>query len=176
MQLPPDALPAVRHPKALAPGTPLPAHYQHCFGCGTKHPTGLHLAVVAGEGVDVSAVFTVTDDHQGAPGLIHGGVLAAAFDEALGFIMWMVGQVAVTRRLETDYLRPVPVGTQLHIHARCDGIAGRKVYVSAEGRNGSADGEVVARSSALFIAVGVEHFEQNGSPGVTESGRWRYNP
>ena len=160
----------------MASGTQLPAHYVHCFGCGTEHPTGLHLKVWAGEGVDVRAVLTVTEAHQGAPGLMHGGVLAAAFDEALGFIMWMIGQVAVTGRLETDFLRPVPVGSELHIAARCDGVSGRKVYVSAEGKIGSPTGRAVARARALFVAVDVEHFVEYGSPGVHEDGAWSYNP
>ena len=174
--MPANAVPAVRHPKALSPGTPLPAHYIHCFGCGTEHPTGLHLKVVAGEGVGVSAVFTVTDDHQGAPGLLHGGVLSAAFDEALGFIMWMIGQVSVTGRLETDFVKPVPVGSVLHIKAACDGVSGRQIYVSADARLGEPDGPVAARGRAIFVTVGVEHFMEHGSPGVSDDNLWRYNP
>ena len=49
----------------------------------------------------INAKFTVTEMHQGAPGLAHGGLLSCAFDEALGKLMWLVRQPAVTGKLET---------------------------------------------------------------------------
>ena len=52
---PDDAVAPVRHPEAPAPGTPLGAHYDHCFGCGQALPHGLHLQAHAGEGVSVTA-------------------------------------------------------------------------------------------------------------------------
>ena len=94
-------------------------HYRHCFGCGDLHPTGLHLEILAGVDVRVHARFTVTEHHQGAPGLAHGGLLAAAFDEAMGYVLGLIGSPAVTGRLETDYVRPVPVGSTLVIDCEC---------------------------------------------------------
>ena len=73
-----------RHPGAPAPGEEIASHYPRCFGCGLEHLTGLHMQVFATEGLGISAEFEVTDHHQGAPGIAHGGLLAAAFDEALG--------------------------------------------------------------------------------------------
>ena len=72
---PPDAQVPPRHSKAPEPGTKIPSHFGHCFGCGDLHPTGLHLVAHAGEGQNLTATFTVTHDHQGAPGLAHGGLL-----------------------------------------------------------------------------------------------------
>jgi acyl-coenzyme A thioesterase PaaI-like protein len=159
---PDTALPAVKHPEAPLPGTRLEPHYAHCFGCGDRHPTGLHLHVTAGEGVAVTGRFAVTPDHQGAPGLAHGGLLAAAFDEALSSLMWLLRKPAVTARLETDFLRPVPVGATLHIHAWCVGVEGRKVYVRAAGRLNAPDGPLAVRASALFVQVDLEHFTSHG--------------
>jgi acyl-coenzyme A thioesterase PaaI-like protein len=147
-----------RHPKAPMPGTKIPSHYGHCFGCGDLHPTGLHLVAHAGDGQNLTAVFTVTENHQGAPGLAHGGLLSLAFDEALGKLMWLIRSPAVTGRLETDFLLPVPIGTELHISAQITGQVSRKVYCSAEGRLGSADGPVAVRAAALFIVVPMKHF------------------
>lgn len=92
-----------RHLKAPPPGSIIPSHFGHCFGCGDLHPTGLHLVATAGEVMDLTATFTVTLDHQGAPGLAHGGLLSLAFDEALGKLMWLIRAPAVTARLETDF-------------------------------------------------------------------------
>ena len=160
---PVDAIVPTRHPESPEPGEALGSHYAQCFGCGEERADGLNLRVEAGEGVSVTAKFEVTSAHQGAPGLIHGGLLAAAFDEVMGSVNWLVRTPAVTGRLETDYLRPVPVGRVVHFRAWCVGQAGRKLYYRAEARlDDPDDGLLVARAAALFVAVKVEHFVNNG--------------
>ena len=150
-----------RHPKAPEIGTKFPSHFGHCFGCGELHPTGLHLVAHAGASADLTAEFTVTENHQGAPGLAHGGLLSLAFDEALGKLMWLIRAPAVTARLETDFLKPVPMGTTIHITARITGQVNRKVYTAAEGRLGGADGEIAVKAAALFVVVPMSHFLEN---------------
>ncbi|WP_448315871.1 PaaI family thioesterase [Streptomyces sp. CO7] len=157
-----DAAAPVRHPEAPAPGEPVGSHYENCFGCGSGQPHGLHLVTRAGEGVDVTAEFTVRPEHQGAPGLAHGGILATALDDALGSLNWLLRTISVTGRLETDYRRPVPVGSVLHITAEVTAVAGRKIYASAVGRLGGPGGPVAVRADALFIEVKVDHFIENG--------------
>ena len=158
---PKGAMIPVRHPKAPPIGSQIPSHFGHCFGCGELHPTGLHLVAHAGNGVDLTAEFTVSENHQGAPGLAHGGLLSLAFDEALGKLMWLLRAPAVTARLETDFLRPVPMGSTLHISARITGQVSRKVYCEAEGRLNSPDGEIAVRAAALFVIVPMNHFLDN---------------
>ena len=158
---PEGAIVPQRHSKAPGIGTKIPSHFGHCFGCGELHPTGLHLVAHAGAGADLTAEFTVTENHQGAPGLAHGGLLSLAFDEALGKLMWLIRSPAVTARLETDFLKPVPMGTTLHITARITGQVNRKVYTSAEGRLGSPDGEIAVKAAALFVIVPMSHFLEN---------------
>jgi acyl-coenzyme A thioesterase PaaI-like protein len=150
-----------RHPKAPPIGSQIPSHFGHCFGCGELHPTGLHLVAHAGAEADLTAEFTVTENHQGAPGLAHGGLLSLAFDEALGKLMWLIRAPAVTARLETDFLKPVPMGTTLHITARITGQVNRKVYTAAEGRLGGPDGEIAVKAAALFVIVPMSHFLEN---------------
>jgi acyl-coenzyme A thioesterase PaaI-like protein len=150
-----------RHPKAPQSGTKIPSHFGHCFGCGDLHPTGLHLVAHVGEGANLTAEFTVTHDHQGAPGLAHGGLLSLAFDEALGKLMWLIRSPAVTARLETDFLKPVPMGSTLHITAEISGQVGRKVYTRAEGRLDSPDGPLAVKAAALFVVVPMSHFLEN---------------
>ena len=150
-----------RHPKAPPIGSKIPSHFGHCFGCGYLHPTGLHLVAYAGAGANITAQFTVTQNHQGAPGLAHGGLLSLAFDEALGKLMWLLRSPAVTGRLETDFLKPVPMGSTLHITAEITGQVNRKVYTSAEGRLNSVDGPVVVRAAALYVIVPMDHFLNN---------------
>ncbi|MFH8453293.1 PaaI family thioesterase [Streptomyces fungicidicus] len=162
LQPPADAVTPVRHPDAPAPGEPLGAHYGQCFGCGGEQPHGLHLEARAGEGVSITAEFTVQAAHQGAPGLAHGGVLTTALDEALGSLNWLLRTIAVTGRLETDFVQPVPVGTVLHLEAEVTAVAGRKIYCTATGRIGGPGGPVAVRADALFIEVKVDHFIDHG--------------
>ncbi|MFF7528060.1 PaaI family thioesterase [Streptomyces bobili] len=162
LQPPAGAVKPVRHPDAPAPGELLGAHYEHCFGCGGGQSHGLHLEARAGEGVTVTAEFTVQAAHQGAPGLAHGGVLATALDETLGSLNWLLRTIAVTGRLETDFARPVPVGTTLHLEAEVTAVAGRKIYSTATGRIGGPAGPVAVRADALFVEVDVKHFVEHG--------------
>ena len=150
-----------RHPKAPEIGTIIPSHFGHCFGCGQLHPTGLHLVARAGTALDLTAEFTVTENHQGAPGLAHGGLLSLAFDEALGKLMWLIRSPAVTARLETDFMKPVPIGTTLHITAHITGQVKRKVYTEAIGRLNGPDGDIAVRAAALFVIVPMSHFMSN---------------
>ena len=93
--------------------------------------------------------------------MAHGGLLSLAFDEALGKLMWLIRAPAVTARLETDFLKPVPMGSTLHITAQITGQVSRKVYTSAEGRLNSPDGPLAVRASALFVIVPMNHFLDN---------------
>jgi acyl-coenzyme A thioesterase PaaI-like protein len=160
---PVDAVIPTRHPDSPQAGEALGTHYAQYFGCGEDRPDGLRLRVEAGEGVSVTAEFEVTPAHQGAPGLIHGGLLATAFDEVMGAVGWLVRIPAVTGRLEIDYVKPVPVGSVVHFRAWCIGQAGRKLYYRADAKlDDPRDGLLVARGAALFVAVELEHFVNNG--------------
>ena len=104
--------------------------------------------------------FVVAEEHQGAPGLIHGGVLAAAFDEVLGACNWLLLAPAVTGHLSVDFRKPVPVGATVTIRASIDGVDGRKVHTTGDGR--FDDGTLVAEATGLFVQVPLEHFARHG--------------
>ncbi len=159
---PADAVLPDRSPLAPPPGAEIPSHYALCYGCGDEHPSGLHLHVRAGDGLSLTGTFTVTEQHQGAPGLAHGGLLTTAFDDALGSLNWLLAAPAVTARLEVDFRRPVPVGSTLHIRAEVVGRKGRKVFTRATGRLDAPDGPLALTAAALFIQVAVEHFAVHG--------------
>ena len=107
------------------------------------------------EELRVRGAFTVTEHHQGAPGLAHGGVISAAVDEGMGYLLWLVQHPAVTAHLEVDYRRPVPVGSRLELEGRLDRMDGRKIWASMTGR---VDGALAVQAQALYLKVSVEHF------------------
>ena len=159
---PDDAVLPERSLHAPEPGAAIPSHYRWCFGCGVDHPTGLHMQITAGEGLDVFGVFVVGEHHQGAPGLAHGGLLTLAVDEILGSLNWLLATPAVTGRIECDFRQPVPVGSVLHVSAQIVGHKGRRVYMKATGRLGDEHGQIALTAAAIFVQVPIEHFISNG--------------
>ncbi|MEV5570264.1 PaaI family thioesterase [Spirillospora sp. NPDC052269] len=134
------------------------AGFDGCFGCGGEAENGLRIRHTGVEDGVMTCEFTVRREHQGAPGLCHGGVLATAMDEALGGAAWLLGHRYVTGRLETDYLAPVPVGSEVYLRAWCTGVDGRKAYLEGEARVGGPDGTIAVRAAGVFIEVPGEHF------------------
>jgi acyl-coenzyme A thioesterase PaaI-like protein len=166
----------VDHVIAPAPGAPaagerIDSHYRMCLGCGADHPGGLHLVVHAGDGVSTVGELTISDYHQGAPGLAHGGIIATAMDEMMGSLQILLRVPAVTAHLETDFRQPVPVGSRLIITARVTDIRGRKVMSEAVARLGSDSGPIAVTASAVFVQVGVEHFLTEGASEHVERAR-----
>jgi acyl-coenzyme A thioesterase PaaI-like protein len=162
LSIPVDALSPVRHSDAPKPGDAIESHYSNCFGCGIDHPTGLHIKIEAGAGMTTRAVFEVTQHHQGAPGIAHGGILSLAFDESLGATNWLVRAPAVTAHLEVSYRLPVPVGTLVYIEATMQAIRGRKIWSTAEGRLNSPDGPLAVEAGSLYMQVPIDHFKRHG--------------
>jgi acyl-coenzyme A thioesterase PaaI-like protein len=143
----------------------LPPHYPSCFGCGPESEYGLHLVTRLEAGV-LRATYTFSDKHAGAPGIAHGGTVAALVDDFCGFSLFVIREAAVTRKLEVEYLKPVLIGVAYDLAATVDRREGRKVFVSAEGT--SPDGVLTFRGNALFITVDLSHFDQGATSGDDE--------
>lgn len=153
----------------------LPSHTPTCLGCGSDNPHGLHLEVFR-RGDEVFADLVFDERHIGAPGLAHGGAIAAACDDVLGFTLWIAAVPAVTRRLTVEYLQPVPLGRTHRLTARIAARQGRALHV--EGAGVGEDGVNRFTASAVFITVDVAHFAAHGDISgfgdlVTELTRYR---
>lgn len=135
----------------------LPPHHPGCYGCGPEAPEGLHV-VARKVGEEIHATYAFEARHTGAPGIVHGGLVAALVDDVCGFALFVVRAPAVTRKLEVEYLKPVLVGVTYELVAKVDRYEGRKLFVSCEGR--SPEGVLTFRGTGLFIVVDVSHFEQ----------------
>lgn len=96
--------------------------------------------------------------YEGPPGCVHGGCVAAAFDEVLGVTQSLSGHVGLTGTLSIRYIRPTPLFVQLRFDGRLESVSGRKVLTSAEL---TAGGEVTAEATGLFIAVQPQTFAAN---------------
>ena len=70
------------------PGS-LPPHYPTCFGCGPDAEFGMHV-VARKVGEEIHATYTFSPKHSGAPGIAHGGTVAALVDDVCGFLLFVV--------------------------------------------------------------------------------------
>ena len=89
---------------------------------------------------------TFGPQYEGPPGHVHGGWLAAMFDELLGFAQLSPG---FTAYLHVNYRKPTPLNTTLSLQAWVDSIEGRKRIVRGEC---FVDDVMVADAEGLFIA------------------------
>jgi acyl-coenzyme A thioesterase PaaI-like protein len=126
-------------------------HHDLCFGCGQANLFGLQLELEPAPGGGVSGRFFVKQDHQGPPGFAHGGVLAAALDEAMALLVQEEGSLALTGRLEVDLLAPAPVGTFVTVSAELESEDERKLRLSAEASG--EDGKRLGSARGTFVRV-----------------------
>jgi uncharacterized protein (TIGR00369 family) len=128
-----------------------------CFGCGDRNPEGLRIEFQA-DGRQVSGRFTARDVHQGYPGVAHGGIAAAALDEAMGWAMYAAGAWAMTARMEVKYRRPLPLGEELSVTAQVVRERGR--WLEAVGELRASSGELLAQAKGLFMRMPRDRAEE----------------
>lgn len=129
---------------------PVDSPRHRCFGCGDRNPEGLHIEFDV-DGGRVSGRFVTRSSHQGYPGVAHGGIAAAALDEAMGWAMYAAGVWAMTARMEVKYRRSLPLGEALTVGAEVTRNRGRVLEATAAIRNGAE--EVLAEAKGLFVRL-----------------------
>jgi len=110
---------------------------------------------LAYEGDRVVCDVTFGSAYEGPPACVHGGYVAAAFDEVLGTAQSLSGQQGMTARLVTNYRSPTPLHEPLRIEAWLDRSEGRKIFVKGEMRAGD---RLTADAEGLFVAFDPEKF------------------
>jgi len=129
-----------------------------CFACGKDNPDGMHLKFFFDEGHRRAwSRFKLPRRYQGPPGHAHGGIIATILDEAMGKVNKLRSVVALTASMQVEYLRPVPLGKTLIAEGSERSVRGRRHSNTAEIR--SEDGQVLARSKGIFIAVDPERMK-----------------
>lgn len=126
--------------------------FDHCFGCGRGHPTGLHVRCFkTAEGV-ISPI-TIPGQYNGPPGAAHGGIIAAYLDEVLAAAaIRATARIPVTGELTVRYVKPVP--TETPIIGRGSLVADHGHYVDVEGRlEELSTGRVLATARGRFFPI-----------------------
>jgi acyl-coenzyme A thioesterase PaaI-like protein len=94
---------------------------------------------------------TLSTRYEGNVGWVHGGWVAAIWDEVLAVAKAPTVAPSVTGTLTIRYRRPTPLGTPLRFVAEVDRVEGRKIF--AVGRCTTPDGTIASEADAIFITV-----------------------
>lgn len=99
-------------------------------------------------------------DHEGGPGVAHGGWTASVLDEMFGHLALLVGKFTVTGTLTVEYLKPVPIERDLEGTVWVESITDGKWQVRGE-LILAASGKVLSRAHGLFIQRDASHFKKH---------------
>lgn len=132
-------------------GTPA-ALFDNSPQIGQGNPLAPPLTLGIEDGTVVATV-CFNAAYEGAPGCVHGGHVAAAFDEVLGMANALTGKPGMTGTLTVRYVKPTPLYAELRFEGRVERVEGRKIFTSGRSLHGD---EVIAEATAVFVSVDFE--------------------
>jgi acyl-coenzyme A thioesterase PaaI-like protein len=135
--------------------------YQRCYACGQNNPYGLQMLFRL-DGDTIVSDFQPREEHQGFPGIIHGGIIATIFDEALNRTSMLADQPAwsMTGRLEVRYRRYVPYGPLLRVRARLTTQRGRMLQAHATLTYADDENMLLAEGQGSFMGLKQEQLDE----------------
>ena len=133
-----------------------------CFVCGGANSHGMLLTFERDDAARrIRGSFRVGPRYQGATGFVHGGIIATLLDEVMGKVSVFHEVQSVTAEMTVEYLRPVPVETDLIVEGHEVKREGRNLYYAGEIRN--AAGTILARGRGRFVEVDMTRFRASAA-------------
>ena len=121
-----------------------------CYACGEKNELGLHMHFRR-EAERTVCDYTPAEYQQGYPGRMHGGVVTAMIDEAMGWAVYHAAAWAATARLSVRFRQAVRLDRPLRIEAWVTRDRRRLLELRAEVRD--ADGMLLAEGDGSFMRL-----------------------
>ncbi len=148
---------------------------KHCFVCGLENPFGLKLKFFITAPGEVTVEYTVPEQYQGYPGIVHGGVVASILDEVLGRVHMNEGdpdrsRFMYTAKMTVRYRHHVPIGVPLRIVGRAQ--KSKSTSATSTATLYGPDGQVLAEAEGLLVDVPDEVLESTN----IEALGWRIYP
>ena len=141
------------HTPQLDTRRPLPNSRQ-CFVCGEENPSGLHARFYVEDDAVVMPL-AVNPDHCGFPNTVHGGVIAAALDECMGWAAARaIERMCVTGELTVRYVQPVPADGTMMVRAWV--VKAHRRLAQVKGEIVDEAGSVYVRGEARFVPLTAE--------------------
>lgn len=143
---------------------------RNCFLCGMQNPIGLKLSFYEDGEHRVYAEFVPGEEHQGYPGVLHGGITCALLDETIGRTLVRDDIWAMTVDLNVRFRKPVPLGQKLTVVGEMVRLRSR--IMEGRGEIRLVDGSVAAIAQAKYIRLPDEQVAQFRE----ELGDWQVVP
>jgi acyl-coenzyme A thioesterase PaaI-like protein len=125
------------------------AFFDHSPMLGRANPLAPPIELMVDDDV-VRGRATFGAAYEGPPGCVHGGYVAAAFDEVLGSTQSLAGRPGMTARLTVDYRSPTPLHEELRFEGRVVEVSGRKTFTRGTLHAGD---RLCAEGEGLFVAI-----------------------
>ena len=93
--------------------------------------------------------------YEGPPGAVHGGIVAALFDEVLGAVQGLAERPGVTAILRVRYRQPTPIGEELRFEGWLEGQRDRRLVARASCHAGDT---LTADAEGIFVEVDFSAF------------------
>lgn len=124
-------------------------HHPACFVCSPGHTNSLGMRFSLQPDDSVADIYAFGRDLEGFPGVVHGGIVAAALDGAMTNWLFIHNHSAVTAELKVRYLHPVASLVPALVQARLVEGTGPLFVMTAELLQ---QGRRMATATAKFIA------------------------
>ncbi|HEY2999802.1 MAG TPA: PaaI family thioesterase [Acidimicrobiales bacterium] len=135
--------------EATVAGADPHAFFDHSPMLGRANPLAPPIELWA-DGDTMRGRVSFGSTYEGPPGCVHGGYVAAAFDEVLGSTQSLAGRPGMTGRLTVHYRSPTPLHADLRFAARVVEVSGRKTLTHGTLHAGD---RLCAEAEGLFIAI-----------------------
>lgn len=126
----------------------------NCFACGQDHPKGLRLRFTSPEQDRIRSEFEVSTDHTGLGDVVHGGVVATIFDEAMVWTLyrWRY-RPHVTATMTQRFRGTILADTPLVAVAWITEDRGRRRMVEATIATAAEPDRILANASGVYVPV-----------------------
>ena len=141
--------------------SPRPGPIALCHACERRGDCqlGLGREELMPDG-SVETTLMCSADHEGGPGVAHGGWIAAMFDEVTGHVPLLNQQLAVTGSMTVTYIKPVPIERSLIARAWIISKEEHRWFVQGELVLAST-GVLLGRAQATMVLRDPGHFERH---------------
>jgi uncharacterized protein (TIGR00369 family) len=125
--------------------------YGLCFACGPRNPWGLKLRFER-DGDTVVSHFEATEEYQGFPGYLHGGVITALLDEVMSRVSLVLeNRWTMTAGVDVRFRKPVFIGQE--VTAVAEHVETNRRVVKSKAKVLLPDGTVAADATGKFVYV-----------------------
>lgn len=121
-----------------------------CFVCGKKNPDGLKIDFKVSDN-RIQAEFMPRSSLQGYANIVHGGIISALLDEAMGKLAFELGINCLTAEINVRFREPAYVGRKYVLTGELLKKTHRIVFAKAKIQDESD--LVIAEATAKLMVV-----------------------